>query len=595
MGSTNPFGGEGYSLNRPPLFSGEGYAYWKVRMKIFIQAIDNDIWKAIEKGPHIPSSLVEGVVTPTPEDKWKDDDRKKVQYDYKAKNIITSALSYDEFFRVSQCSSAKEMWDTLQVTHEGTSEVRRARLNALMREYELFTMLPNESIHDMQKRFTHIINALLALGKTFLQGELSNKVLRCLDRTWQPKVTAIIESKDLDALDLATLFGKLQEHEMELGRLSINEESDKNKERKGLALKVNRSYKKKESSDDDDSDDSDSDVDPQDMKLMLREFDKFLKRKGRLNKNKHKEKDSPHYKTKTTKEGVVCHECGKPGHLKYSCSRYLKKKEKDKKNSKSKRAYIVWDSDEDGKKSTSSSSSDNEEAACLNLLVQVNEEESSNDESSEQSEESDVSLTKSEISSKYELLHNAYEEMYEQLEKVVKKNIKCKKLIEEHQQKILELQKQVDDLNLDNETLHLIIDNSSCDCANRVNVVVDCEDCKLLKDENAILKNKLASFTSGNVKLRTLLNFQRGNSNKFGLGYTNAKSKPHRNVVDFSKVDFSNAPTCFYCGTHGHTSNVCYVKVHGIPKGNYVWMKKGESPYTNKNGSKTIWIPKSKA
>ena len=140
------------------------------------------------------------------------------------------------------------------MTHEGTSEVRRARLNVLMREYELFSMLPNESIHDMQKRFTHIINALLALGKTFLQGELSNKVLRCLDRNWQPKVTAIIESKNLDTLDLATLFGKLQEHEMELGRLSINEESDKNKERKGLALKVNRSYKKKESSDDDDSD-----------------------------------------------------------------------------------------------------------------------------------------------------------------------------------------------------------------------------------------------------------------------------------------------------------------------------------------------------
>ena len=36
----------------------------------------------------------------------------------KAKNIITSALGMDEYLRVSNCKSAKDMWDTLQVTHE---------------------------------------------------------------------------------------------------------------------------------------------------------------------------------------------------------------------------------------------------------------------------------------------------------------------------------------------------------------------------------------------------------------------------------------------------------------------------------------------
>jgi len=35
-----------------------------------------------------------------------------------AKNIITFTLNLDECFRVSQCSSAKEMWDILEVTHE---------------------------------------------------------------------------------------------------------------------------------------------------------------------------------------------------------------------------------------------------------------------------------------------------------------------------------------------------------------------------------------------------------------------------------------------------------------------------------------------
>ncbi|KAF1878127.1 hypothetical protein Lal_00049295 [Lupinus albus] len=116
------------------------------------------------------------------------------------KNIITSALSYDELFPVSQCNSAKEMWDTIQVTHEGISEVKHARLNALTQDYELFRMFPNEFIGDMQKRFTHIVNHLVALDKTFSKGELTNK----------PKVTAIMESKDLDSMALATLFGKIQ-------------------------------------------------------------------------------------------------------------------------------------------------------------------------------------------------------------------------------------------------------------------------------------------------------------------------------------------------------------------------------------------------
>ncbi|KAF1888741.1 hypothetical protein Lal_00036783 [Lupinus albus] len=67
--------------------------------------------------------------------------------------------------------------------HKGSSEVKRTRLNALIHEYELFRMFPNETI-----------------------SELKNKVLRCLDRNWLPKVTAIMESEDLDSMALATLF-----------------------------------------------------------------------------------------------------------------------------------------------------------------------------------------------------------------------------------------------------------------------------------------------------------------------------------------------------------------------------------------------------
>jgi len=74
------------------------------------------------------------------------------------------------------------MWDILQVTHEGTTDIKRSRINTLTHEYELFKMNQNEIIHDMQKRFTHIVNHLASLGKIFPNEDLLNKVLRCLSR-----------------------------------------------------------------------------------------------------------------------------------------------------------------------------------------------------------------------------------------------------------------------------------------------------------------------------------------------------------------------------------------------------------------------------
>ena len=87
----------------------------------------------------------------------------------------------------------------------------------------------------MQKRFTHIVNHLTSLGKTFDIDELNIKVLKSLNRTWQPKVTAITESQNLATMTMAALFGKLREHELELGRL--NDEEDIGR-KKNIAFKT---------------------------------------------------------------------------------------------------------------------------------------------------------------------------------------------------------------------------------------------------------------------------------------------------------------------------------------------------------------------
>jgi len=83
------------------------------------------------------------------------------------------------------------MWEVLEVTHEGTNDVKRARNHVLIQEYELFKIKQGESIADVQQRFTHIVNHFMGLGREFDKEELNIKVLKCLDRSWQRKVTTI--------------------------------------------------------------------------------------------------------------------------------------------------------------------------------------------------------------------------------------------------------------------------------------------------------------------------------------------------------------------------------------------------------------------
>ena len=157
------------------------------------------------------------------------------------------------------------MRDILEVTHEGTTDVKRARKHALIQEYELFRMQKGESICDVQKRFSHIVNHIMSLGKKFGEEELNIKVLKCLDRTWQPKVIAISESKDLTSMIVAYLFGKLREHEIEIQRLVVQESEDKHN--KSITLKANKQQP------------DSSESEEENISLLSRKFSKFLRKR----------------------------------------------------------------------------------------------------------------------------------------------------------------------------------------------------------------------------------------------------------------------------------------------------------------------------
>ncbi|GAV75341.1 zf-CCHC domain-containing protein/DUF4219 domain-containing protein/UBN2 domain-containing protein, partial [Cephalotus follicularis] len=162
-----------------PFFDGNNYSQWKAKMTIFIQALDCNLWDIIIDGPELPLIISqEGNKTLKPRSSYTDDDRKKVKLNAKAKHVIICALNSNEFNRVSSCATTKEMWDRLEVTYEGTNQVKDAKINMLVREYEMFSMKENENISGMFVRFTNIINSLQYLNKCYTNSEMVRKILR---------------------------------------------------------------------------------------------------------------------------------------------------------------------------------------------------------------------------------------------------------------------------------------------------------------------------------------------------------------------------------------------------------------------------------
>ncbi len=88
---------EGQSTNRPPLFNGTNYTYWKARMRIFIQALDYELWYIITRGPHTPTISIEGTIIPKPEMDWNESDRRLAQLNAKAINVLYCSLDVSEF------------------------------------------------------------------------------------------------------------------------------------------------------------------------------------------------------------------------------------------------------------------------------------------------------------------------------------------------------------------------------------------------------------------------------------------------------------------------------------------------------------------
>ena len=107
------------SLNALPFFDGSNYAFWKVRIRAFLCAIDESVRDSVENWYVKPM---------TAKFEWDKAALALANANSKAINAIFCGVSTNEFHRISHVEIAKEAWTILETTFEGTKKVKDTKL-----------------------------------------------------------------------------------------------------------------------------------------------------------------------------------------------------------------------------------------------------------------------------------------------------------------------------------------------------------------------------------------------------------------------------------------------------------------------------------
>jgi hypothetical protein len=83
---------------------------------------------------------------------------------YKALNLITTALGRNVYDRVAHLETAHDVWLKLCNTYEGSSKIKSSCKDTYNRQYQTISQKPGESLDDCFARFESIMSNLRSCG-----------------------------------------------------------------------------------------------------------------------------------------------------------------------------------------------------------------------------------------------------------------------------------------------------------------------------------------------------------------------------------------------------------------------------------------------
>jgi vancomycin resistance protein YoaR len=124
---------------------------------------------------------------------------------------------------------AKEVWETLEIAHEGSQIVKASKIQILVSQFEEIRMKEEETFDEFYSKLSTIRNSTINLGKKMTDAKIIKKILRSLPTRFIPQIATITQSQDLETMRVKELVGSLQTFELLLPKPPNS---------KNLALKI---------------------------------------------------------------------------------------------------------------------------------------------------------------------------------------------------------------------------------------------------------------------------------------------------------------------------------------------------------------------
>ncbi|KAG2680280.1 hypothetical protein I3760_11G092200 [Carya illinoinensis] len=348
----------------------------------------------------------------------------------------------------------------------------------LTSKFEEIKMLKDENFNNFYAKLNDIVNFKFNLGEKVEDLRIVKKILRSLPKRFRPKITAIEESKDLDAIRVKELVGSLQTYESSLPQA---------KKDKSIALKTI------EENQDDFSDEEN--LNNEDIDIIVRKFRKFMFNKKYSGKKKKRDKEFSAKKNcfekwnKEKSDKVKCHECSGYGHIRIECPNFKKSKEKV--------LNVTLSDSSESETSSLSSDDDNTFVGFSTVVNDFSDIELTKSKNDDDNSDSEVVL----VVGDHELsLQETYNNVCEEVIKLKKFNKKLYKKF----------------TNMESEKNNL----------SKTFKISDIEIARL-RDQKITLEKELEKVQdkTATQKLKEMLSVQKISSDKTGLGYTTSKEK----------------------------------------------------------------------
>ena len=161
----------------PPVFAGDNYHIWVVKMKTYLQALD--LWSAVESDVE-PAPLR---ANPTiAQIRQHGEERAKK---HKAMACLQNGISDVIFTRIMACDSPKQAWDRLKEEFMGSDKTRQQQVINLRREFENLKMKESETIKQYSDRIMATVNNIRLLGEDFSDSRVVEKVITTLPERFE--------------------------------------------------------------------------------------------------------------------------------------------------------------------------------------------------------------------------------------------------------------------------------------------------------------------------------------------------------------------------------------------------------------------------